>query len=170
MLQIIQGDITALNVDVIVNAANAQLNAGGGVCGAIFAKAGKIELQQECHSITKGGSIQVGTAVLTNGYNLNKHIIHAVGPIYNDGFHNEALLLESAYTQSMKIAIENQFNSIAFPFISSGIYGYPKIECATVALKTLQKWEAKYPEIEIIMCCFANDDYKLFNDLATNMR
>ena len=117
-------DITQLNVDAIVNATNSQLFEGGGVCGAIFSKAGSAALTEACSEI---GSCETGNAVITPGFNLPaKYIIHAVGPIWRGGKNNESELLYNAYINSLILAKENDCHSIAFPLISSGIYGYPK--------------------------------------------
>lgn len=133
-INIKQTDITDLNVDAIVNAANKNLHEGGGVCGAIFQKAGSQNLRDACSKI---GGCQTGCAVITPGFNLNAtYIIHAVGPIWNGGDDGEADLLYSTYQNSLILAKQNGCSSIAFPLISSGIYGYPKDEAWKIALKS----------------------------------
>lgn len=133
--KIVRNDITKMKVDAIVNAANCHLQMGGGVCGAIFRSAGKYELQRECDSI---GYCPVGEAVITNGYKLYaKYIIHAVGPIWAGGDNNEEKLLYSCYEKSLNLAKEKKLGSIAFPLISSGIYGYPKAQAMRVASKAI---------------------------------
>ncbi|WP_418791789.1 macro domain-containing protein [Phosphitispora sp. TUW77] len=128
---IIRNDITKMRVDAIVNAANTALKMGGGVCGAIFKAAGVSNLQAACNKLAP---IQTGEAVITPGFRLSaKFIIHTAGPVYSDGKHGEAELLRACYTNSLKRAIENGCTSVAFPLISSGIYGYPKIEALQVA-------------------------------------
>ena len=166
MIKIIQGDITSLNVDVIVNAANPQLQAGGGVCGAIFKNAGKERLQQECSYVVRQsptGVIPFGNSALTTAFDLpSKFIVHAVGPIYTGGNQNEAFLLRNAYYTAMQLVLDTDSKSVAFPFISSGIYGYPKKEACEIAVGTLKEFEVTHPEIEINVCCFADEDYQLF--------
>lgn len=132
-IEIEQIDITELDVDAIVNAANSGLREGGGVCGAIFRKAGSVELADACSEI---GHCKTGNAVITPGFNLqSKYVIHAVGPIWQGGDNNEAELLYSAYEKSLELAKENDCRSIAFPLISSGIYGYPKRQAWEIAIQ-----------------------------------
>lgn len=138
--QILHNDITNMNTDAIVNAANSKLLMGGGVCGAIFRAAGEEELQKECEQIKQ---CPVGHAVITKAYNLKaKYIIHTVGPIYKDGNSNEAKFLRSAYETSLKLAKDYNLKSIAFPLISSGIYGYPKKEALNIAVSTIKEFLA----------------------------
>lgn len=135
--QIIQGDITKMDTDAIVNAANSRLQRGGGVCGAIFAASGaEEELQRECN---EKAPCPVGEAIITKGYGLKaKNIIHAVGPIWEGGQKKEAEHLRSAYIRSLELAEENGCTSIAFPLISSGIYGYPREEAIAIARKAIE--------------------------------
>lgn len=139
-------DITKIDTDCVVNAANPHLAEGGGVCGAIFAAAGAHELQQACDVI---GYCKTGSAVITPGFRLKaKYIIHAVGPRWSDGKHDEEKLLESCYRAAMQLAKENGCHTIAFPLISSGIYGYPVPEAWHVALTAVldfQQQNADYP-------------------------
>lgn len=145
-IEIKQTDITDLDVDTVVNAANSRLREGGGVCGAIFSKAGPRELAEACSKI---GRCKTGSAVITPGFNLKaRHIIHAVGPIWNGGNDNEAELLYNTYASSLKLAKENKCESIAFPLISSGIYGYPKEEAWKIALDACMDF-IKENQIEI---------------------
>ena len=134
-LNIIHDDITTLNVDAIVNAANINLRMGSGVCGAIFNAAGADMLKVACDKLAP---IKTSEAVLTQGFNLPaKYIIHAAGPIYRDGNYGEEKLLRNTYINSMKCAIENGCRTIAFPLISSGSYGYPKEEAVRIAIDTI---------------------------------
>jgi O-acetyl-ADP-ribose deacetylase (regulator of RNase III) len=136
-LSIIRADITTLKVDAIVNAANTDLAMGGGVCGAIFKAAGTRELQAACDRLSP---IKTGEAAVTPGFNLPaKFVIHAAGPVYHRYSPAESeRLLRAAYTSSLKCAVENQCESIAFPLISSGIYGYPRDEALTVAISAIR--------------------------------
>ena len=137
-LEIIRQNIVTMDVDVIVNAANNNLYRGGGVCGAIFNSAGINELEKECQKI---GFCDTGNSVITSGCNLKaKYIIHTVGPIYKDGKHHEAKLLQSCYQSSLELAQKYHLKSIAFPLISSGIYGYPKSEAFKIARDTIIKY------------------------------
>ncbi len=133
--QIIRNDITKVKADAIVNAANPNLKMGAGVCGAIFQAAGKNELQNACDKI---GHCDEGHAVITDGFNLPaKYIIHTVGPVWTDGNHGEEEILRKAYMNSMKIAVENNCESIAFPLISSGHFKYPKDKALETAISAI---------------------------------
>lgn len=146
-IEIKQIDITDLDVDAIVNAANARLQEGGGVCGAIFSKAGSMELTDACSNI---GGCEIGNAVITPGFNLSaKYIIHAVGPIWQGGGSDEEKLLYNTYKQALTLAMEYDCRSIAFPLISSGIYGYPKNEAWKVAVKACRDFIDANPDYAI---------------------
>jgi O-acetyl-ADP-ribose deacetylase (regulator of RNase III) len=140
-LEIVENDITKMRVDAIVNAANSALRMGGGVCGAIFRAAGPQELQRECEAI---GGCETGQAVTTQGYRLPaKRIIHTVGPIWQGGQQGEAELLRNCYLNSLKLARECGCESIAFPLISTGIYGYPMAEAVDIAVGAIADFLAE---------------------------
>ena len=154
-IKIVKADITKLRTDAIVNAANRTLLGGGGVDGSIHRAAGP-ELLKEC--LTMGGC-PTGHAKLTRGYQLPADwIIHTVGPIWNGGESGEEELLANCYENSLKLAEERKFISIAFPAISTGIYGFPADSAAIIALKTVYSFLEKYEDPkEVIFCCFSDD-------------
>jgi len=158
-IKLIQGDITDQATDAIVNAANAQLILGGGVAGAIRRKGGSI-IQEECNKI--GGTF-VGGAVITTGGNLKaKHVIHAVGPRMGEGDEDRKLM--NAALNSLKLMDEHGLKSIAFPAISTGIFGYPIDRCAKILISTTKEYIAAETQVkEVIFCLFSNSDYKVFN-------
>lgn len=161
-LKLVLGDITRLDCDCIVNAANKSLLGGGGVDGAIHRAAGP-ELLRECMTLN---GCETGKAKITKGYNLKaKYIIHTVGPIYY-GNPNEKDLLESCYTESLKLARENGIHSIAFPSISTGAYGYPIKEACPIAMNAVKSWldNNKDYEMEVIFCCFGQEDASIYKN------
>lgn len=149
---IIRQDITKMQVDAIVNAANTNLIMGGGVCGAIFKAANPIKLQLAC---AKAAPIKTGEAAITPGFNLpSKYVIHAAGPVYNrQSAEQSEKLLRSAYTRSLDLALENGCESIAFPLISSGIYGYPKEEALQIAVAAIKEFLAEH-DMEVYLVIF----------------
>jgi len=166
-LNIIRNDITKMAVDVIVNAANTELKAGGGVCGAIFTAAGVDDLQKACNKLAP---IKFGDAVITKGYSLPaKYVIHAAGPVYKDGNHNEETLLRSCYIKSLDIAGKKGCKSIAFPLISSGIYGYPKDEALHVATSTISNWLMKN-DMDISLVVFDKTAFTLSGELLGDIK
>jgi O-acetyl-ADP-ribose deacetylase (regulator of RNase III) len=159
---IIRQDITKMHVDAIVNAANTALQMGGGVCGAIFKAAGAHDLQVACDKLAP---IQTGEAVITPGFRLPaKYIIHTAGPVYKDGKQGEEIKLRSCYLNSLKRAVENNCESIAFPLISSGIYGYPKGEALRVATFAIQDFLADH-DISIYLAVFDKAAFMLSSKL-----
>ena len=151
-LRIHEGDITALEVDAIVNAANDRLLAGGGVCGAIHQAAGP-ELETYCRQL---GGCATGEARITPGFRLKaRHVIHAVGPIWQGGGAGEDALLAQCYRRALGLAVGNNLTSIAFPAISTGIYGFPAARAATIAVATVKQFLAGDGRLrDVVFCCF----------------
>jgi len=171
-LELIKGDITRVDIDAIVNAANSSLMGGGGVDGAIHRAAGK-ELLEECIRIARerrhipGGPCPAGDAVITGAWKLPcKNVIHTVGPVWHGGGRGEAELLASCYRKSLLLAAEAGLKSIAFPNISTGVYGYPKDRAAGVAVDAVRKTLEETSGIErVVFVCFDDENLKLYKEL-----
>ena len=159
------GDITTLKVDAIVNAANSSLLDGGGVDGAIH-RAGGPAILEECKQVrNRQGGCNTGEAVITNAGNLNaQKVIHTVGPVWQGGKHNEASLLAACYTNSLQLALQHNCRRVAFPNISTGVYGYPKKQAASIAIQTVSNFlQDNRDELdEIIFICFDEENYNLY--------
>ncbi|WP_345055820.1 O-acetyl-ADP-ribose deacetylase [Hymenobacter glaciei] len=168
-IQLVQGDITRQPVSAIVNAANSSLLGGGGVDGAIH-RAGGPAVLEACRAIrARQGGCKTGEAVITTGGRLPAgHVIHTVGPVWNGGHKGEPALLASCYRNSLRLAEENQLASVAFPGISTGIYGYPKKEAAAVAVREVQQWLAahEWPQT-VVFVAFDEENRQLYEQQLT---
>lgn len=171
-ISVIQGDITTLNVEAIVNAANSSLLGGGGVDGAIHRAAGP-ELLTECKTLN---GCDTGKACITKGYRLTaRYVIHTVGPIWQGGNRNEDKLLASCYRESLHLAVKNGARSIAFPAISCGIYGYPKDQAVKIAVASVQQvikglLGSDGAEVEVIFCCFDRQMARLYEEHLAQLK
>jgi O-acetyl-ADP-ribose deacetylase len=167
-IKLVQGDITTMQVDAIVNAANKSLLGGGGVDGAIHRAAGP-ELLIECRGL---GGCETGDAKITRGYGLNaRHVIHTVGPVYRGGSHGEPKLLESCYRRCLEVAHENGLVSLAFPSISTGAYGYPIEDASKIALSTALDQLGRFPEIQrVVFVLFSKSDLGVYEETLKKLR
>ena len=173
MIRIVQGDITTLAVDAIVNAANQRMLGGGGVDGAIH-RAADPELYNACLAVPEvrpGVRCPTGEARITPGFRLPaKFVIHTVGPVYCDGRHGEPELLAACYRNSLALAAEHACRCIAFPCISTGVYGYPIEDAAKIAVREVRSFlfaakDAKNAEMEVVFCCFSGRDKRVYERL-----
>lgn len=169
MIEVLRGDITALEVDAIVNAANSGLLGGGGVDGAIHA-AGGPEILMACQEIREqSGPCPTGEAVITTAGRLPaKYVIHAVGPVWKDGLQNESELLRNAYTNSLLLAKDQNLRSLAFPNISTGVYGFPKPRAAEIAIEAIRSFQDHSPFERIACVCFDEENFRLYEALLTH--
>lgn len=159
-IEVIQGDITKLEVEAIVNAANSSLLGGGGVDGCVHRRAGP-KLLAKCATL---GGCRTGDAKITPGYNLPaKYVIHTVGPVWHGGNRGEPDLLASCYRRSLEVAVENGVKTIAFPCISTGVYHYPKVQACRIALEVTSQFVQNHPEIEkVLFVCYSEVDGNLY--------
>lgn len=170
-ISLIKGDITIFQVDAIVNAANSSLLGGGGVDGAIHRAGGK-RILEECIEIrNRQGGCDTGEAVITSGGQLKaRYVIHTVGPVWSGGSHDEDGLLASCYTNSLKLAEENGIRTIAFPNISTGVYGFPKGRAEEIAIKTVRNYLQENTAIEkVIFVTFGDENYNLYEKLIEKL-
>lgn len=167
MIELKRGDITTIKADAIVNAANTSLLGGGGVDGAIH-RAGGSKILEACQKIReRQGGCQVGEAVITTAGNLPaKFVIHTVGPVWNGGKNKEEHLLESAYKNCLKLAIENDIRTITFPNISTGVYNFPKNKAAHIAINTIKDFLKSTDKIDkVSFVCFDEENYLIYDEL-----
>lgn len=167
-IEILQGDITKLDVDAIVNAANSSLMGGGGVDGAIHRAGGPVILEQCRQIVARQGRCDTGNAVITSGGTLPaKYVIHTVGPVWRGGNSNEDKLLANAYLNSLKLALENNIETIAFPNISTGVYGFPKERAALIAVHTVQEFLKENKQMsKVYFVCFDQENYILYQQIV----
>jgi O-acetyl-ADP-ribose deacetylase (regulator of RNase III) len=170
---LVQGDITDMDTDAIVNAANSSLMGGGGVDGAIHRKGGS-HILEECKLVRETewpNGLPTGEAVITSGGNLKaKHVIHTVGPIWSGGTRGEPRLLAQAYNNSLRLAVSKGLRSVAFPSISTGAYGYPIEEASFITLKTVKEFLEKVDAFEkVVFVLFSTRDFEIYKKIAREM-
>jgi O-acetyl-ADP-ribose deacetylase (regulator of RNase III) len=166
-IELIKDDITTLDVDAIVNAANETLRGGGGVDGAIHRAAGR-QLLEACIELE---GCDTGYAKITPGFRLPaKHVIHTVGPVWRGGNHGEPELLRSCYVESLNLATIEACSTVAFPNISTGIYGFPKEQAAAIAIEAVRAYleEEEFPK-KVIFCCFDDENYEIYQELLSDL-
>ncbi|MFZ1270436.1 MAG: O-acetyl-ADP-ribose deacetylase [Bacteroidales bacterium] len=167
MIKLLLGDITKIGVDAIVNAANSSLLGGGGVDGAIH-RAGGRAILDECRKIVeRQGGCPTGEAVITTAGNMPaRYVIHTVGPVWHGGMNNEDQLLANAYSNSLRLAVDNGVKTIAFPNISTGVYGFPKERAAKIAIETVRKFLEKDKSLhEVVFVCFDRENHAIYERL-----
>ena len=165
-VEVIKGDITKLSLDAIVNAANSSLMGGGGVDGAIH-RAGGPAILEECKKIVaRQGGCKTGEAVITTGGNLpSRYVIHTVGPVWNGGRSSEERSLANCYSNSLRLALDHQVRTIAFPSISTGVYGFPKSKAARIAVRAIKDFLITNPALEkVVLVCFDDENYSLIKE------
>lgn len=166
IVEILKADITEIEVDAIVNAANTSLLGGGGVDGAIHRKGGKAILDECIQIRNKQGGCKTGEAVITTAGNLpSKFVIHTVGPVWNGDKEEKSKLLADCYTNSLELALQNNIKTIAFPNISTGIYHFPKDKAAEIAIKAVKDFNKESEIDKIIFVCFDDENYEIYKKL-----
>jgi O-acetyl-ADP-ribose deacetylase (regulator of RNase III) len=167
MIKLLLGDITKIRVDAIVNAANSSLLGGGGVDGAIH-RAGGRAILDECRKIVeRQGVCATGEAVITTAGNMpSRYVIHTVGPVWHGGMNNEDQLLANAYSNSLRLAVDNGVKTIAFPNISTGVYGFPKEKAANIAIEAVRKFLKNDKSLhEVVFVCFDRENHAIYERL-----
>lgn len=161
-IEVIKGDITKIEVDAIVNAANSSLMGGGGVDGAIHRAAGPAILDECKEIVARQGGCKTGEAVITTGGKLHaKYVIHTVGPVWNGGNNNEREKLANCYFNSLELAVKNNCKTVAFPNISTGVYRFPKEEAAKISVESIQQFLSKNQSVEkVIIVCFDDENFR----------
>ena len=167
MIRLLPGDITKITVDAIVNAANSTLQGGGGVDGAIHRAGGRTILDECMKIVERQGGCRTGEAVITTAGKLPaRNVIHTVGPVWHGGMSNEDQLLANAYTSSLRLAAENGAKTVAFPNISTGVYGFPKERAAKIAIEAVRKFLKSDKSMgEVVFVCFDRENYGIYERL-----